>query len=360
VAAYAFILCFLFLVIEREVIRNLRRIFLRHGRGVLKAVVIGNSPNTTALFEQLSGNFDFGYQVAAVVANDEFVPEAARNLKFRSLESALDQVEADVVIQSDDSRTERNFAIAIDHHVGYMFVPSQEILLSHMGEMQIIGAQPIVSVRSTPLIGWARFVKRACDLIFGAILLILASPFILVIALFIKISEPNGPVFYSEKRLTRFGKKCRIYKFRTHNLTYNGLTPEKAFAKMGRPELAVAYRAGGDKLDDDPRITKVGRILRATSLDELPQFWNIVKGDISLVGPRALQPGELEKYPNRHLILSAKTGLTGLAQVSGRRNISFEERRALDTYYIQNWSLGLDIQIILKTVLMVLTRRGAK
>ena len=129
---------------------------------------------------------------------------------------------------------------------------------------------------------------------------------------------------------------------------------------MGRPELTEQYRASGDQLPHDPRITRLGRFLRATSLDELPQLWNVVRGDISLVGPRALQPGELEKYPNRNLILSAKSGLTGLAQVSGRRDISFEERRSLDTYYIQNWSLAMDIQIVLKTILMVLLRRGAK
>jgi lipopolysaccharide/colanic/teichoic acid biosynthesis glycosyltransferase len=312
------------------------------------------------LYEQLTNNFDFGYRAVALVANDEFVPETARNIKYRSLGAALEEAKIDVVIQTDDINTEKVFAKATDYHIDYMFVPSQGILLSHMGEMQIVGAQPIIAVRTTPLVGWPRFVKRTCDLLFGSILLILASPFILVISIVMKFSEPHGPIFYSEKRLTRFGRKCRIYKFRTHKMAYNGLTPEKAFAKMGRPELISEYRDNGDKLDDDPRITKIGRLLRATSMDELPQFWNIVKGDISLVGPRALQPGELEKYPNRNLILSAKTGLTGLAQVSGRRNISFEERRSLDIFYIQNWSLGLDVQIILKTILMVLTRRGAK
>jgi lipopolysaccharide/colanic/teichoic acid biosynthesis glycosyltransferase len=226
--------------------------------------------------------------------------------------------------------------------------------------MQVVGTQPIISVRTTPLIGWARFVKRVCDMIFGGVFLLIASPFILIIAMVSKLSDPRGDIFYAEKRLTRFGQKRKIYKFRSIKSKYNGLTPEQAFKLMGQPELAKKYRDNGDKLDHDPRISKLGKILRATSLDELPQLWNVVRGDISLVGPRALQPGELEKYPNRNLILSAKSGLTGLAQVSGRRNISFEERRSLDIYYIQNWSLGLDIQIILRTILMVLTRRGAE
>lgn len=113
-------------------------------------------------------------------------------------------------------------------------------------------------------------------------------------------------------------------------------------------------------IDKDPRITKLGRFLRSTSLDELPQLFNVLKGDISLVGPRALVPGELRHYGDRSLLLSVKSGLTGLAQVSGRRDIGFDERRALDLYYIQNWSLGLDFRIMFRTIWAILTHRGAK
>ena len=129
---------------------------------------------------------------------------------------------------------------------------------------------------------------------------------------------------------------------------------------MGKPELIKKYREGGDYIKNDPRVTKIGHFLRRTSLDELPQLINVLKGDISLVGPRALVPGELRDYGDRSLLLSVKSGLTGLAQVSGRRDISFEERRALDLYYIQNWSFWLDLQILFRTVAVVLTGRGAK
>lgn len=129
---------------------------------------------------------------------------------------------------------------------------------------------------------------------------------------------------------------------------------------MGHPELIKKYRKNGDYLKDDPRITKIGHFIRRTSLDELPQLFNVVKGDISLVGPRALVPGELRSYGDRSLLLTVKSGLTGLAQVSGRRDISFEERRSLDLYYIKNWSLALDFQILLRTVKVVLAHEGAK
>ena len=138
------------------------------------------------------------------------------------------------------------------------------------------------------------------------------------------------------------------------------MTAEEAFIKMGKPELIKKYRKNGDSLKDDPRITKIGRFIRKTSIDELPQLFNVIRGDISLVGPRALVPGELKTYGDRSLLLTVKSGLTGLAQVSGRRDISFEERRSLDLYYIKNWSLGLDFQILLRTVKTVFRHEGAK
>ena len=135
---------------------------------------------------------------------------------------------------------------------------------------------------------------------------------------------------------------------------------EQAFKKMGRPELSKKYRENGDQLDDDPRVTKIGKFIRATSIDELPQLFNVIRGDISLVGPRALIPQEINKSNRKNVILAVKAGVTGLAQVSGRRDISFEERRRLDVYYVQNWSIIFDIQILFKTVASVIFRKGAK
>jgi undecaprenyl-phosphate galactose phosphotransferase len=151
-----------------------------------------------------------------------------------------------------------------------------------------------------------------------------------------------------------------MFKFRTIKPEFNGLTPEEAFTKMDRPELIKRYRDGGDTIPNDPRFTKLGKILRVTSLDELPQLLNIIKGDISLVGPRPLIPQELSAYEKKHTILSVKSGLTGLAVVSGRRDIPYDERRKLDIYYVQNWSFWLDLTILVKTVRVILERTGAK
>lgn len=361
VAVYALIICFILLIIAREIIMLGRQLILRKGIGVLNAVVIGNDESTQFVVEHFEDNPESGYRAVGIVAADEFIPEFAKKFKYASLDDALvgtDKV--DVVIQTDEARTDKVYFDTVDHHLSYMFVPSQKALLSRMGEMHIMGTQPVINVRTTPLIGWARVVKRILDLIAGCLLVIISSPFMLIIWVLIKLSDPRAKAIYKVGRLSRFGKTVKILKFRTMKRAFNNMSPEAAFEKMGKPELSKLYRENGDQLDDDPRVSKFGRFLRATSLDELPQFFNVVKGDISLVGPRALVPEELSLYRNKNLILSVKSGLTGLAQVSGRRNISFEERRSLDIYYIQNWSLSLDIQILLKTVVTVLLRRGAR
>lgn len=361
VAIYALVICFILLLIVRETIMLGRKLALRKGVGVLNAVVIGNDESTQFVVEHFEDNPESGYQVVGVVASDEFIPAFARKLKYSSLDEALANAGVvDVVIQTDEAKTDKVYFDTVDHHLSYMFVPSQKALLSRMGEMHIIGTQPVIDVRTTPLIGWARVVKRVLDFIAGCLLVIISSPFMLIIWLLIKLSDPRAKAIYKVGRLSRFGKTVKILKFRTMKREYNNMSPEAAFEKMGKPELSKLYRDNGDQLDDDPRVDKLGKFLRATSLDEMPQFLNVVKGDISLVGPRALVPEELSLYRNKNLILSVKSGLTGLAQVSGRRNISFEERRSLDIYYIQNWSLGLDIQILFKTVVTVLLRHGAR
>jgi len=232
--------------------------------------------------------------------------------------------------------------------------------LSGNSEIEFLGALPTIQVKTTPLMGYGKLVKRLNDLVLGSVLMVLGSPFLLAAMIVIKLSDPQEEVLHKQKRLSIYGKKIWVYKLRTLKPEYNNMTPEEGFARMGRPALAKKYRENGDQLNDDPRMTKFGKFLRETSLDELPQIYNVLKGDISLVGPRALVPGELSKYPNKSLILAVKSGLTGLAQVSGRRDISFEERRNLDVYYVQNWSFLLDLQIMLQTAWMVVARKGAK
>ena len=219
---------------------------------------------------------------------------------------------------------------------------------------------PVIAVHQTALVGWGRIVKRLFDLVVSSVMLIIATPILLIIAFLIKCTDFRAPVIFKQPRLTRFDTMVGIFKFRSHKQRFSGLSPEEAFKKMGRSDLIKPYRQNGDYLPGDPRISRLGNFLRRTSLDELPQLLNVIKGDISLVGPRALVPEELAQSAHKNQILSVKSGLTGLAQISGRRNIDFEERRKLDLFYVQNWSFWSDIVILLKTISIVLFHRGAR
>ena len=222
--------------------------------------------------------------------------------------------------------------------------------------IDIIDSVPLIHTHPTPLMGYGQIVKRIMDVVGGTIGIIIASPIMLLVAIAVKISDPAGPILMhgkQQKRLTRYNRPFKVYKFRSHYAKFDGKTDEEVFRMVGKPELIEEYRKNGDKLDHDFRVTPVGRFIRRFSLDELPQLFNVVKGDISLVGPRALVPHELSAYDKKHVLLAVKSGLTGLAVVSGRRSISFEERRRIDLYYVQNWSIWLDITILLKTCLVI-------
>lgn len=360
-ALYAVFSCFVLLTLFRGIVRLVRRLALKHSRrAALRAVIIGNSPNTEYLADYISAYPESGFRLVGAVASKKYIPKDLRRRQYSSLKEALKKARPDVIFQTDEKRTDYVYRQAINRHLLYYFVPSNAALTAQTGEIELIGSTPAIQVKATPLAGGARFAKRCFDLVFGSIILVIALIPMAIIWLIEKISDPKAPAVYSDIRLSRYNQKVKIYKFRSLKPEYNGLTPEEAFEKMGKPQLIKKYRAGGDMIPNDPRISKLGKFLRATSLDELPQLINVVKGDISLVGPRALVPGELHHYGDRSLLLSVKSGLTGLAQVSGRRDIGFEERRALDIYYIQNWSIWMDLRILFRTVGAVLLCKGAK
>ncbi|MCL1839701.1 sugar transferase [Candidatus Saccharibacteria bacterium] len=360
VPIYALLFSFVLLLMNRWIIKGVRGALLRRGKGALRAIIVGDSPATRSLIREFVENRKSNYKIVAIVANAGTIPEKLRKFKYGSVASAIAETKADIIVQTDDVNLQKNYQMSVDNHLRYMFVPDQEFILSGNNEIEFLGTLPTIQIKTTPLMGYGRLVKRVSDIVFGGILAIVSSPVLLVLMMISKLSSPKDKVFFKQKRLSIYGKKIYVYKLRSMKSEYCNISPEEAFAKMGKPELGKKYRANGDQLKNDPRVTKFGKFLRATSLDELPQVYSVLKGTISLVGPRALVPGELNKYPNKNLILSVKSGLTGLAQVSGRRDISFEERRNLDVYYVQNWSFLLDLQIMLQTAWMVVTCRGAK
>lgn len=194
--------------------------------------------------------------------------------------------------------------------------------------------------------------KRLFDLISATCVLILSSPLFLIIAIAVRI-DSKGPIFFGHKRLGENGKLISVYKFRS--MIPNA---KEVFDKF-TPEQKIEFEKNF-KLEDDPRITKVGDFLRRTSLDELPQLINIIKGNMSVVGPRPIVEKEIEKYGEyANKLFSVKPGLTGYWQANGRSDTTYEERVQMDMYYIDNRSFFLDIKIIIKTVLSVIKKEGA-
>ena len=197
------------------------------------------------------------------------------------------------------------------------------------------------------------FFKRVLDIVVSVIALLLAFPIFLVIALVIKL-EDHGPVFYKHKRVGKNGKTIYLYKFRS--MVVNAESKMKEFTKEQQEEFQKFY-----KLTDDPRITKIGKNLRKTSLDELPQLLNILKGDMSIIGPRPVVEKELNKFGNgQELLLSVKPGLTGLWACSGRSDTTYEERVKKELYYAENYSMKLDLLCFFKTCLSVVKGTGAR
>jgi len=211
-------------------------------------------------------------------------------------------------------------------------------------------AAPAVSL-SPAWDGWQGRTKRAIDVVAALLLLLVLSPVLALIALIIKI-DSRGPVIFRQTRCGKDGKLFTFYKFR-------GMVAD---AEARQAEFDHLNEAQGPifKMKHDPRVTRVGRVLRRTSLDELPQLWNVLRGEMSLVGPRPPLPSEVAKYePWHHSRLAVKPGLTGLWQVSGRSLLGFDQMVRLDIAYIARWSLLLDLRILLKTVLTVLFMDGA-
>lgn len=198
-----------------------------------------------------------------------------------------------------------------------------------------------------------RFIKRVFDIISSLLLFIVISPLLLIVAISIKI-DSRGPVLFKHKRIGYHGKEIYLYKFRS--MVVNAEDLIKSFTPEQQREWKENY-----KLENDPRVTRVGKFIRKTSIDELPQLLNIMGGSLSVVGPRPVIGEELDKYGNnKDKLLSVKPGLTGYWASHGRSNTSYDKRMAMELYYVDNASIALDIRILFKTVISVFKKEGAR
>lgn len=346
-----------YVVLARYIIQRIQKWFLVHkGMGVHRVLLIGENEKMQVLHKSLLANKKLGYRVVGQIED-----ASVTHIKEIRLSEGIDEIIIGDPTLTDDEQG-KLFDFCQINNIAYRYFPTT--FQTSRFTMQIFNGEPIIEFQHTPLDGWGRVLKRAYDLIAGFGLTLLFSPVMMVIALLIKLEDPDGPIVYKNERIGENGNKFFVYKFRYMQWRYcitkenpnikNAIEFEKnLIAKHNTRQGGILY-----KIKDDPRRMKIGALIERYSLDELPQFFNVLKGDMSLVGPRPHQEREVALYSEYHRrLLTIKPGVTGMAQVSGRSDLPFEDEYRLDVFYIENWSLWLDILICLKTAKALLRRR---
>lgn len=343
VLLYTFVFMTLFVVLGRASLTLLQRSLLRSGIGRRSVVSVGRQSLAEHAQQTLEGDDHYAY--FGHLPNLDALKRVAR------------QRDIDLVLQTDpDPGSDQTIALISycrSQHVGYGFLPAVLADVPHQLRVEHLGLLPLMRFQPTPLDGWGRVAKRLFDIVVSAVALVILSPLLLVLGVIVYV-DGGLPIFYVSRRVGEQGRR-RIYvcKFRS-------MVPDADLRKIELQHMN--HRRDGPlfKMKNDPRVTKIGRVLRRLTLDELPQLWNVLKGEMSLVGPRPHLPEEVAKYSlEQRRVFAVKPGVTGLSQVSGRSDLSFDQEVRLDLRYIEEWSMGLDLWILWRTVFTVFSRKGA-
>jgi exopolysaccharide biosynthesis polyprenyl glycosylphosphotransferase len=345
-----------YVVIGRVILTKIQKHYLvDKGVGVHRVLLVGVNGKIQSLKRYIGSRPDLGYKIVGQLESGSLY-----QVKLIREKKGVDEI-----IVCDPSLTDDELEKLVDfcqiNGITYKYIPTT--LETTRFSMQIFNDEPIIEYQSTPLDGWGKVLKRGFDIIAGGILTLIASPVMVVIALLIKLEDSDGPIVFKNERIGENGQKFFVYKFRymlwkwctsPNNPNYEeAMKYEQELIRRRSMRKGPLY-----KIKDDPRKTRIGAFIERYSLDELPQFLNVLEGTMSLVGPRPHQEREVAKYNEYHRrLLTIKPGITGMAQVSGRSDLPFEDEYRLDVYYIENWSLWLDIILCLKTASALARRR---
>ncbi len=371
------VIAFFLAVIERWQMRMSLHRNRRNGRCKYKTVLVGSSAGINAALRTMADYSNWGYEPIAVCPIEadlhepdayvvtSFVPNpnipGADTLKVIPFNSAFPRTCESLGVQevyiadvlSRDSEMLHGMSLAIES-LGMELVPSVSLadISGHRLYLRNTTEQPVLFASLPQYTNSAYAVKRVLDIVCSALALIISSPLMLGVAIAIKLDD-GGPVFFSQTRIGLHGRPFKMYKFRS--MVTNAEELKKKLAEENGQSDRFIF-----KMKDDPRITKIGHFIRKTSLDEFPQFFNVLKGDMSLVGPRPALPEEVARYGSLYSArLLVKPGITGPWQVSGRSDLSQEQSEYLDVSYIENWSITGDLAILAKTVLVVFRGTGS-
>ena len=350
----------LYLGISRLVISQLRSYLRQYGVGVRRVLLIGAGDVGRIVMRTVVARPELGYQVVGFL--DDNPSKGQTDIgPFRALgpienfAEVLTQQPIDNVIiclpWQSHRVVQRLLRLCEQHGLRAQIVPDVFQLTKNQLQVEVINGIPLLSTRELSIQGWNYILKRILDLLLTFVACLLTLPIMALIALAIRLDSP-GPIIYQQLRVGKQGKVFACYKFRS--MVHD--------ADQRRHEIAGLNEASGPrfKVRNDPRLTRVGRLIRRFSLDELPQLYNVLRGEMSVVGPRPNLPREVEAYQEWHKKrLTASPGITGLWQVSGRSDLTFDEMVLLDIYYVENWSMALDFHILLRSIPAVLRARGA-
>ncbi len=359
---------FIFLLIARRIARYVAN---RLGTWAMPTIVIGNGDNLIETLYAVYSEKYTGYDTQEIIINDaDFVlnanelPSEYKNIKQTRLinvESFLMKLKGHFVILAYDTYKDIDIESLLNilnqNGLNYAVVPPLKGMPLYGATPQYFFGYDIIFLHSMHKIlsPTGRIMKRAIDIGGSLCAFLVGLPLLAIIAVLIK--KDGGPIFYSQDRIGQNGKHFKLWKFRS--MTVNA---DKILQNLldTNPQLREDWEIRR-KIENDPRITKIGNFLRKSSIDELPQIWNVLKGEMSLIGPRPILPDETVFFNADQLqtYYSVKPGITGLWQVSGRNNTTFKYRVYLDTWYVENWSFWYDIVIIFKTIGTLIGRRGA-
>jgi len=355
----AWALTIIFIWSGRGFVRLLVRQLFRFGWGIQSVLILGSGALANQVLEGIKKHAHF--KAVGVLTEKKSPDKQWQNLPvwgdFKSIAKILKSKSVDEVWLATENTTSAITAelVAQAHvnHKKFKFFPDELGLDLAAVKVSTFDKFPIITLLNSPLYGWWAVVKRTLDFIFSFMLLTFLSPLIFLIGIAVWFTDTKAAIFYRSQRVGADGKCFKCYKFRT--MVADAEAQKAKLIKKNERDGGVLF-----KLAEDPRITKLGHFLRKYSIDEIPQLLNILKGDMSFVGPRPHLEEEVNKYPdhNRQLLL-LRPGLTGMAQINGRSSLSFEDEMKHEMFYLKNWSLWLDGVVVLKTIAVVIKGENA-
>jgi Undecaprenyl-phosphate galactose phosphotransferase WbaP len=355
--------CVVTLPISRGWARNILGRWTRWG---IRTLVCGDDPTTLRLYHWLKSNPHLGLRPVGVIADRDDLGAASVSINEQegwvgswadTHRVAVERGVYHAVVVPPENRPAAISSLLADHlhTIPHVFVLSELAQTpEHWNPQQFDGLTGI-HLQQNLMLPLPRLTKRCMDLVVGMLGSIVLLPLLFYVAVAVKMSS-RGPILYGHDRLGKDGRHFKAWKFRS---MFENSSDVLEYYLEQHPELRTEWECD-HKLRHDPRVTRIGRFIRKTSIDELPQLWNVIRGDMSLVGPRPIVTGEIPKYGEYYSLYTMVTpGITGLWQVSGRNNTTYEERVQFDAYYVRNWSPWMDLYLLTRTIRIVLFAKGA-